>query len=194
MVMVNWNQMMRTLVTGLWLLVGVVPAAAAAAPVLNPGAVLDISVYASGKKELDFTTTVAPDSTIMLPLVGTQHIGGLDATKLTARLSRVYDKSYFVNPQVLINVKEYGGRVLVSGEVRQPGIYPVGMGLTALSATVLAGGFTDFASLGRAKIVRTLRNGRTEVVKVDLGKVLKGQVPDLALRDGDRIDVPRRLF
>jgi polysaccharide export outer membrane protein len=192
--MINRNQVMRTLLTGLWLLAGIVPAAAGSAPVLNPGAVLDISVYASGKKELDFTTTVAPDSTIMLPLVGTQKVGGLDANKLTARLHRVYDKEYFVNPQVLVNVKEYGGRVLVSGEVRQPGLYPVGMGLTALSATVLAGGFTDFASLGRAKIVRTLRNGRTEVVKVDLGKVLKGQVPDFALRDGDRIDVPRRLF
>ena len=81
-----------------------------------------------------------------------------------------------------------------AGGMEEPGIYPVGQGLTALSATVLAGGFTDFASLGRAKIVRTARNGRTEVVKVDLGKILKGELPDLALRDGDRVDVPRRLF
>ena len=169
-------------------------AAATVAPVLNPGAVLDISVYASGKKELDFTATVQPDSSIMAPLVGTTKVAGMDASKVSARLQRLYDKNFFVNPQVLVNVKEYGGRVLVSGEVRQPGIYPVGQGLTALSATVLAGGFTDFASLGRAKIVRTAKNGRTEVLKVDLGKILKGEVPDLALRDGDRVDVPRRLF
>ena len=63
-----------------------------------------------------------------------------------------------------------------------------------MSATVLAGGFTDFASVSRARIVRTTKNGRTEVVKVDLGKILKGEMPDLALRDGDRVDVPRRLF
>ena len=169
-------------------------AAATVAPVLNPGAVLDISVYASGKKELDFTATVQPDSSIMAPLVGTTKVAGMDASKVSTRLQRLYDKNFFVNPQVLVNVKEYGGRVLVSGEVRQPGIYPVGQGLTALSATVLAGGFTDFASLGRAKIVRTAKNGRTEVLKVDLGKILKGEMPDLALRDGDRVDVPRRLF
>jgi hypothetical protein len=42
--------------------------------------------------------------------------------------------------------------------------------------------------------VRNLRNGRTEVVKVDLGRILKGEIPDFALRDGDRVDVPRRLF
>src|SRR5688572_8575216 len=168
---------------GFFLVVGGEAAAATVAPVLNPGAVLDISVYASGKKELDFTVTVQPDSTIMAPLVGTTKVAGLDANKVSARLQRLYDKNYFVNPQVLVNVKEYGGRVLVSGEVRQPGIYPVGQGLTALSATVLAGGFTDFASLGKAKIVRTAKNGRTEVLKVDLGRILKGEMPDLALRD-----------
>jgi protein involved in polysaccharide export with SLBB domain len=179
---------------GMLLVVGGEAAATTVTPVLNPGAVLDISVYAAGKKELDFTATVQPDSSIMAPLVGTTKVAGLDAARVSSRLQRLYDKNYFVNPQVLVNVKEYGGRVLVSGEVRQPGIYPVGQGLTALSATVLAGGFTDFASLSRAKIVRTAKNGRTEVVKVDLGKILKGEVPDLALRDGDRVDVPRRLF
>jgi len=179
---------------GMLLVVGGEAVAATVAPVLNPGAVLEISVYAAGKKELDFAATVQPDSTIMAPLVGTTKVAGMDATKVSSRLQRLYDKSFFVNPQVLVNVKEYGGRVLVSGEVRQPGIYPVGQGLTALSATVLAGGFTDFASLGKAKIVRTAKNGRTEVVKVDLGKILKGEVPDFALRDGDRVDVPRRLF
>ena len=179
---------------GMLLVLGGEAAAATVTPVLSPGAVLDISVYASGKKELDFTATVQQDSTIMAPLVGTMKVTGLDATKVSARLQRLYDKNFFVNPQVLVNVKEYGGRVLVSGEVRQPGIYPVGQGLTVLSATVLAGGFTDFASLGKAKIVRPVKNGRTEVVKVDLGKILKGEVPDLALRDGDRVDVPRRLF
>jgi polysaccharide export outer membrane protein len=162
-------------------------------PVVNPGAVLDIAVYAAGEKELEFTATVAPDSTIMVPLAGTTRVGGLAADKVAQRLQKVLGKDYFVNPQVLVNVKDYGGRVLVSGEVRQPGIYPMGLGLSALSAVVLAGGFTDFASAGKAKIVRT-RNGRTEVVKVDLGKVLKGESQDFALHDGDRVDVPRRLF
>jgi len=170
------------------------PAPPPTGPLLNPGAVLDVSVYAAGKKELDFTATIAPDSSIMLPLAGQTKIGGRDAMAVSRLLQGVYDRSYFVDPQVLVNVKEYGGRILVSGEVRQPGIYPVGVGLTALSATVLAGGFTDFASVSRARIVRTAKNGRTEVVKVDLGKILKGEIPDLALRDGDRVDVPRRLF
>ncbi len=167
--------------------------ARAAGPVVNPGAVMDITVYAAGEKELEFTASVAPDSSIMVPLAGTQKVAGLDATLVAQRLQKALGR-YFVNPQVLVNVKEYGGRVLVSGEVRQPGIYPMGLGLTALAATVLAGGFTDFASPGRANIVRTLRNGRTEVYRIDLGKVLKGQVTDPVLRDGDRVDVPRRLF
>lgn len=162
-------------------------------PVVNPGAVLDIAVYAAGEKELEFTATVAPDSTIMVPLAGTTRIGGLEPAKVAQRLQKILGKDYFVNPQVLVNVRDYGGRVLVSGEVRSPGIYPMGQGLSALSAVVLAGGFTDFASAGKAKVVR-MRNGRTEVLKIDLGKVLKGESQDFALRDGDRVDVPRRLF
>lgn len=169
-------------------------AGSAVGPVVNPGAVLEIAVYAAGQKELDFTATVAPDSTIMVPLAGTTKVGGLEVKKVSERLQNVFGAKYFVNPQVLVNVKEYGGRVIVSGEVRQPGIYPMGLGLTALSATVLAGGFTDFASAGRTKVVRILRNGSTEVLKLDLGKVIKGKVPDMVLRDGDRVDVPRRLF
>jgi polysaccharide export outer membrane protein len=188
------NAVSGCLLAGILVLIGFESASAAAGPVVNPGAVLDITVYAAGEKELDFTATVAPDSTIMVPLAGTIKVGGLEATKVSQRLQLLLGKNYFVNPQVLVNVKEYGGRVLVSGEVRQPGIYPMGLGLTVLSATVLAGGFTDFASTGRAKVVRTMRNGRTEVLKVDLGKIIKGQVPDLVLRDGDRVDVPRRLF
>src|SRR5262245_48897002 len=54
------------------------PAAPPSGPILNPGAVLDISVYAAGKKELDFTATVAPDSSIMLPLAGAGEAGGFD--------------------------------------------------------------------------------------------------------------------
>ena len=187
------NAIARLLVTGLLLLPAGASRASTLGPVIHPGAVLDVTVWAAGKKELEFTTTVAPDSTIMVPLAGTTKVGGLEATKVQQRLQTVLGKTYFVNPQVLVNVKEYGGRVLVSGEVRQPGIYPMGLGLTALSATVIAGGFTDFASTGRAKVVRT-RNGRTEVLHIDLGKVLKGEAPDPALRDGDRVDVPRRLF
>lgn len=190
----KWKRMLEFILAVLLAVTGFNPGFAEAAAVVNPGAVMDITVFAAGKKELDFSATVAPDSTVMLPLVGTAKVVGLDATGLSKHLQRLYDRNYFVNPQVLINVKDYGGRVMVYGEVRQPGMYPVGLGLTALSATVLAGGFTDFASLGRAKVVRIMRNGRTEVLKVDLGKVLKGQNPDLVLLDGDRVDVPRRLF
>ncbi len=161
--------------------------------VVNPGAVLDIAVYAAGEKELEFTATVAPDSTIVVPLAGTTRVGGLQASNIAERLQAILGKDYLVNPQVLVNVKEYGGRVLVWGEVRQPGLYSLGQGLSVLSAVMMAGGFTDFASAGKARIVRT-RNGSSEVVRLDIGQILKGKGQDLVLLDGDRLEVPRRLF
>lgn len=160
---------------------------------VNPGAVLEIAVYAAGEKELEFTATVAPDSTIVVPLAGTTRVGGLAAAGIAERLQAILGKDYLVHPQVLVNVKEYGGRVLVWGEVRQPGLYALGQGLSVLSAVVMAGGFTDFAAAGKARVVRT-RGGGIEVVRLDIGRILKGKEQDIVLRDGDRLEVPRRLF
>ena len=72
-------------------------------------------------------------------------------------------------------------------------MYPLGQGLTALSITDVAGGFTDFASPGRAKVSR-IWNGRTQIIKVDLKRIRDGKQRDLTLQDGDRVEVPRRFF
>jgi polysaccharide export outer membrane protein len=93
----------------------------------------------------------------------------------------------------LVSVREHGGKIYVLGEVRNPGVFPLRDGPTALSACVLAGGFTDFASPGRVKITR-IEDGKPKLIRVDLIRVKRGKARDLILRDGDRIEVPQRLF
>jgi polysaccharide export outer membrane protein len=92
-----------------------------------------------------------------------------------------------------VSVKEYGGQVYVMGAVSRPGAYGFQEGLTALRACLLAGGFSDFASLRRVKISRLLE-GKSRTITVDLSKVSKGKAEDPALIRGDRIEVPRRGF
>jgi polysaccharide export outer membrane protein len=90
-------------------------------------------------------------------------------------------------------VKEYGAKIYVLGEVKRPGIFALRDGPTTLSACVLAGGFTDFASPRRVKITR-LVDGKPKLIQVDLIRVQRGKAQDLPLRDGDRIEVPKRWF
>ena len=161
--------------------------------IVSPGDVLTIQVWAGGDKQEEFTSTVSGERSIMVPLAGTVPVSGLSVPQVSERLRQLLSRGYYVNPQVLVSVKDYGGRVTVLGEVKTPGIYPLGQGLTALSACALAGGPTDFAALHSVRLVRT-RGRVSHQYRIDLARIRQGKDEDPLLVAGDRIDVPRRMF
>ena len=115
------------------------------------------------------------------------------AFAIAEKLRTILAKDFFVDPQVLVSVKEYGKKVYVVGEVKHPGAYGIQEGLTALNACILAGGFTDYASPARTTVTR-LENGIPKTFEINLIKVQEGKDQDLVLQTGDRISVPQRLF
>ncbi len=161
--------------------------------IVSPGDVLEVQVWAGGEKQEEFTSVVSPERSIMVPLAGTVPVSGLTPPAVSARLRQILSRSYYVNPQVLVNEKDYGGRVTVMGEVRNPGVYPLGQGLTALTACALAGGPTDFAAMHNVKLVR-LEGRATRQYRIDLARIRQGKDDDPVLLSGDRLDVPRRMF
>lgn len=84
-------------------------------------------------------------------------------------------------------------KIYVQGQVKMPGVFDSQPGMTALSACILAGGFSKYAAPGRTRIVR---NGgqHPKTIKIDLDKVIDGQIPDIPLVPGDRINVPESWF
>jgi len=160
---------------------------------VNPGAVLDVAIYAGGEKQDSYSLEVAEDSTVTVPLLGRRKVVGMSGPTVARAIQNGLANGYYKDPQVLVNVKTYGGRVYVLGEVRNPGIYPLDEVRSVLAACLRAGGFTDFASAKKTKINRNA-NGKLQTLRVDMGKVSQGKAPDLALRDGDRVEVPRRAF
>jgi polysaccharide export outer membrane protein len=80
-------------------------------------------------------------------------------------------------------------KVYVSGEVEKPDLYQYQPGMSALSVCIMAGGFAKHAASNRTTIVR-MENGKQEVIKIDLEDVIKGTIPDVPLKPGDRIHVP----
>jgi polysaccharide export outer membrane protein len=160
---------------------------------LGPGDMVNVAIYAGGEKQEDFTGDVSPAGTLTSPLIGQIPVTGMTAFQLSGKMREILAREFFVDPQVLVTVRNQARKVFVSGEVRNPGAYNAQEGLTVLSACTLAGGFTNYAAMNRVKVLRN-ENGTTRTIEIDLSKVRRGKTPDLAIAAGDRVDVPHRRY
>ncbi len=82
----------------------------------------------------------------------------------------------------------------ISGEVKNPGSYPLTAGLTVLNAVSLGGGLSKFGSTGKVEILRKNGSGKPERIKVNLKDIEKGKKPDIPLLAGDIVKVGKRIF
>jgi polysaccharide biosynthesis/export protein len=160
---------------------------------VGSGDVLEISVFAGGEAQEQMTGAVAPDGRVICPLVGAMRAAGRTVAEIADDLHAVLARDYYRDPRVVVVVREFGATIVVSGEVKRPGVYHLTDARTALGACVLAGGLTDFASARGARVVR-VRSGRTQTLRVDLGRVRQGRSEDVPLEAGDRLDIPRRML
>ena len=98
------------------------------------------------------------------------------------------------NPELLpgdtVEVQR-AGLVYVIGDVMRPGGFPVDprQKLTVLQVLTLAWGPTQNAALAKALLIREQNEGRT-VTTLNLKRLLRGQDPDLPIKDRDIIFVP----
>ncbi len=87
--------------------------------------------------------------------------------------------------------------IFVFGEVRNPGALQVKMSkkTTLLQAIAQAGGPTEGAARGDVTIKRKDKKTGNEIkIKVNLKDVIKGNRPDIELREGDVVFVPESIF
>lgn len=62
--------------------------------------------------------------------------------------------------------------------------------LTVEEAMALAGGNNHAPDLRHVQLVRTLDDGRKEMITLPVDRILKGRAPDVAMKDGDILYVP----
>jgi len=88
-----------------------------------------------------------------------------------------------------------GNTFFVFGEVKRPGAYQLEKETNVLEGVTIAGGFTDKAAPGRARVIRSTPNGQ-QVFEVDLNEILKrGQrAKALSLQENDVVVVPESFF
>ncbi len=111
---------------------------------------------------------VASDGTVSLPLIGVVRVAGLNARDTADLLSHEYSR-YLKNSHVTVEV--LNKRVIVLGEVKQPGQVNIVEDTTSvLEVLGRSGGFTDYAQRNQIMIVRG--TNKNPVVKtLDLTKM-----------------------
>jgi polysaccharide export outer membrane protein len=82
-----------------------------------------------------------------------------------------------------------GGEVLVQGWVEKPGSYKISPGLTVLGAVAAAGGTMFPADTGSIEVIRTDKQGHKTTFVADLEAIKSRSQQDLAVREGDVINV-----
>jgi polysaccharide export outer membrane protein len=124
------------------------------------------------KGDLSQNITVEPNDTIFIPPVGATATGPTGTMSPTGPVPVVQ----------------------IVGEIRSPQTIPYREGLRILDVILQAGGFTDFASQNKVKIVRK-KGEKVEEIRVKAKDVLKGDISkNILLEPGDLIVVPQSLF
>jgi polysaccharide export outer membrane protein len=161
---------------------------------LGPEDVLEVTVWRN--QELSRQVVVRPDGLISLPLIGDVKATGMSAAQLAEVISARL-KEYKENPTVTVSVKEVNSYyVYVMGEVMKPGKLQLKSHATVLQAIAMAGGFTQYASRNKIRVLRVSKNGQGEPhemrIPLHYDDVVagKGEVTNFVLKSGDTIVVP----
>ena len=155
---------------------------------LGPEDIIFISVWEN--KELTMEVVVRPDGKISIPLVQDVQAEGLTSGELADVIQQKL-VAYIKNPSVSVIVKQVNAsKFYVVGYVARPGPYPLRGDVTILQALSLAGGFTQFASPRKIRLVRNYGTRQEVRVLNYYNMIDKGGEGNYLLKPGDTIVVP----
>lgn len=147
-----------------------------------------------GEPETEVEVRVSSDGSVALPYIGTVTIANKTVYEAQRQVYDLYNGDYYVNPQVDLTIIAYSDRsVEVLGYVGKQGSvpFPSEKPLYLLEAISRAGGFQELGNR-RAVEIRRVREGQeNETLVVDTTAISPRDHP---LRDGDIINVPRRVW
>ncbi|HVU25779.1 MAG TPA: polysaccharide biosynthesis/export family protein [Opitutus sp.] len=161
-----------------------------------------IEIQVFNQPDMTARQRVTSSGELRLPLIGTVKVAGKTLREAEQELESRYEAGgFFVNPQVILAVAEYGARfVSVLGEVKNPvrmPFPPEAASIGVVQAITEAGGFTRVARSDNVQIIRR-REGGEQRITLNLEKALAGDNSrdntGFQLLPGDIVYVPERLF
>jgi polysaccharide export outer membrane protein len=162
---------------------------------LGPGDILGIYIDRHPEDSLP-RVTVSPVGQIYFPLLGNVSVVGRTLPQLQQYFSTAVAE-FIREPRVTVALLEsQSSKIGVLGDVRTPGVLPMGRPMRVLDAITAAGGILDTGSQ-KVSILRQYEDGRVQMLAVDVKKILKGKASpeeNAYLRAGDTIIVHGNLF
>jgi polysaccharide export outer membrane protein len=159
--------------------------------VIGPGDILEVRFW----RDPDMTSTVVvrPDGRVSLPLLNDIQAAGLAVEAFRASVQANAAKNVFLTePTVGVIVKEIHSRqVFITGNVANPGTFPLGNRLNVLQLIALAGGLGEYADKGKISVIRQ-EGSRQVQFKFNHDDIARGRNLDqnIELRPGDTVLVP----
>jgi polysaccharide export outer membrane protein len=154
-----------------------------------PGDVLSID----GGKNPTVTRDVRVDEQGFVNLIylGKVEAAGKTKSELEHEIDAAYvDSGYFADSQVSVTVATLF--YYVDGQVRTRGRKRYVRQTTLYQAIVDAGGFTEYASQGKVRVLRPQPNGKVSLYIINCHRIMIGRDPDtFVVRPNDTIFVPR---
>lgn len=160
---------------------------------LQPEDSITISVV--GEATLtDVPRKVTSSGTITYPYLGEVKVVNKTPAEVEDEIRTLLDKDYIINPQVIVQMKEYRARrITVLGEVARPGVYdlPVEQRTDLVRAIAGAGGLTKIASKSKIEVTRA---GKTERFNFDELKKTEDPEKKYWLQPDDVVSVGESIF
>lgn len=155
---------------------------------LRPGDSIAVSVY----REPDLgSPKLVLDSlgNVQLPLIGEIAAGGQTPAELSQTITQRLGARYLRRPQVTVALLDTVALSMsVEGQVKSPGVFPVGPNETLLTSLARAGSPGQTAKLDEIVVFRTV-NGQRMGAVFNLEQIRTGLAPDPQILDGDTIVV-----
>jgi polysaccharide biosynthesis/export protein len=144
--------------------------------------ILQIAVFQVN--DLNSAVQVSQDGNITLPLVGRVQVAGRTTSEAEQIIAGKLRQKYLQSPQVSVQVKTYGKRITVSGEVKGPRVLADDGETTLSQAIANAGGVSDLGNSERVHIARS-KDQHVQDNVYNLEDIQAGKVPDPLLHGGD---------
>ena len=155
------------------------------------GDIFEVRVFQ--EQDLTGTYRVGSDGSFNFPLIGNINVEGLTPNQSSDKIKENL-KTYLVNPQVSIFIKEFNSKkVFVFGEVQRPGTFNYETQMNIVQAITLAGGFAKFADRNGTFVTRLIE-GQEQRIQVSVRSIGEGKRPNFGLEPGDIVYVPQSMF
>lgn len=166
--------------------------------VLQPKDLIRVQVFQQEDINRVGEVRISQEYTVSLPLIGSVDLKNKTTRQAQELIRQLYDRDFFVNPQVSLFVVEYAKRyVNVLGAVGTPGQveFPPEEGLSLIDAITKAGGFARIARKNEVTLTRTNADGKAETKLINAADIMNGKTAEMCpLQAGDVISVPEIRF